>query len=190
MSEPAGRARWDVYICGDAAADPRALAEAARRVEQRLWVAADQLQVLLAAGGHFRVRSGVSPEIADKLVQVLRESGIRAARLPAQSRHASDEDIDSAMRAGYRDTVCDITTGSVRAALAAAADAEAGRARGDHVAVALNLPPDLLRRAEALVYRLGTLPEYLLWRMDRAAVLRLALERGLDELELDHAEEP
>ena len=53
--------------------------------------------------------------------------------------------------------------------------------------VSLRLPVDVLDRAEGLVDRLASLPAFRAFRVERATVLRLAVLRGLDELERENA---
>jgi hypothetical protein len=57
--------------------------------------------------------------------------------------------------------------------------------RGDAmITTAIRLPPKLIERADALVPRLIELPTYQgMGRVDRSAVLRIALSRGLYALE-------
>ena len=49
--------------------------------------------------------------------------------------------------------------------------------------VSIRLPSDLVKRAEKLVPRLEKETEFAAWRISRAAVLRLAVARGLEALE-------
>jgi hypothetical protein len=52
--------------------------------------------------------------------------------------------------------------------------------------VSIRLPESALARAEALVGVLAALPEYAAFRIERAVVLRIAVLRGLAELEREH----
>jgi len=52
--------------------------------------------------------------------------------------------------------------------------------------VSIRLPESALARAEALVDVLAALPEYQAFRVERAVVLRIAVLRGLAELEREH----
>lgn len=52
--------------------------------------------------------------------------------------------------------------------------------------VSLRLPDDVVDRAEALAPVLGQLQAYRAFRVERATVFRLALIRGLEELEREH----
>jgi len=52
--------------------------------------------------------------------------------------------------------------------------------------VSLRLPVDMVERAEALAPVLAALPAYRAFRLERATVFRLAVERGLEELEREH----
>lgn len=56
--------------------------------------------------------------------------------------------------------------------------------------VSIRVPNDLVKRAEKLVPRLSKDPEYSTWRISRAAVLRLAVARGLDALEEQFGTKP
>jgi predicted DNA-binding protein len=51
---------------------------------------------------------------------------------------------------------------------------------------ALRLPGEAIKRAERLARILGNKPEYQGLRMTTAAVLRLAMIRGLSEMEREH----
>ena len=53
--------------------------------------------------------------------------------------------------------------------------------------VAVRLPESLLERADSLIPGLAELPDYQLWRLSRSAVLRLAIQKGLDVLEREVA---
>jgi hypothetical protein len=53
--------------------------------------------------------------------------------------------------------------------------------------VAIRLPDTLIERADGLISGVGALPEYQLWRISRSAVLRLAIQKGLDVLEREVA---
>lgn len=57
------------------------------------------------------------------------------------------------------------------------------QAMANDVQKAIRLPGDALKRAERLARRLAAKPEYGGLRMSTAAVLRLAMLRGLDEME-------
>jgi len=50
----------------------------------------------------------------------------------------------------------------------------------------LRVPEGLIDQADALVEPMSQLAEYRMFRMSRSAVMRLALERGLKELEEAH----
>jgi len=52
--------------------------------------------------------------------------------------------------------------------------------------LSLRLPVDLVDRADALLPVLERLPTYRAFRLERSTVLRLALIRGLEELEREH----
>jgi len=52
--------------------------------------------------------------------------------------------------------------------------------------VSIRLPEFALARAEALVDVLAALPEHQAFRIERAVVLRIAVLRGLAELEREH----
>jgi hypothetical protein len=52
--------------------------------------------------------------------------------------------------------------------------------------VSIRLPESALARAEALVDVLAALPEHQAFRIERAVVLRIAVLRGLAELEREH----
>lgn len=57
--------------------------------------------------------------------------------------------------------------------------------------MSLRLPRDVLKRADRLLPKLRNVPEFGAGRQSRAAVLRLALLRGLADLERTHlAESP
>jgi len=49
--------------------------------------------------------------------------------------------------------------------------------------IAMRLPPELLRRVDALTKRLAKHPSYQLYRVSRSFVLRLAVQKGLEVLE-------
>lgn len=53
----------------------------------------------------------------------------------------------------------------------------------NEVQVSIRLPADVPKRAEELARRLAERPEYRAFRMTRAAVLRIALLQGLEQLE-------
>lgn len=53
----------------------------------------------------------------------------------------------------------------------------------------LRLPEDLLERADALVEPMSREPEMRLFRMSRSAVMRIALQRGLEVLEERYGEQ-
>jgi hypothetical protein len=52
--------------------------------------------------------------------------------------------------------------------------------------IVLRLPAALLKRVDALAPRIAAAPAMMAFRVTRSAVLRLALERGLAELETEH----
>lgn len=56
----------------------------------------------------------------------------------------------------------------------------------NEVQISLRMPKDVIKRADRLLPRLQQVPEFSAGRQSRAAVLRLALLRGLDELERRH----
>jgi hypothetical protein len=51
----------------------------------------------------------------------------------------------------------------------------------------LRLPADMIARVEALVPKLGAAPSLGAFRVSRSAILRMALVRGLDELEREYS---
>lgn len=53
--------------------------------------------------------------------------------------------------------------------------------------VAIRLPEALVERADALIAGVAGLPEYQLWRISRSAVLRIAIQKGLEVLEREVA---
>lgn len=55
------------------------------------------------------------------------------------------------------------------------------------IQVSLRLPPAIVARAEALLAPLSEVPELQMLRLERAAVIRLAIFRGLAVLEAEHS---
>ena len=56
------------------------------------------------------------------------------------------------------------------------------------IATSLRLAPDFITRADALINRIRRVPEYAaMGPMDRSKVLRLAIAKGLEVLETEHA---
>jgi hypothetical protein len=62
-------------------------------------------------------------------------------------------------------------------------DLENANMTADEAPTSIRLAPDLLRRVDAMAERLGSLTGI---PVSRSAVLRLAVERGLDALESEH----
>jgi predicted DNA-binding protein len=56
--------------------------------------------------------------------------------------------------------------------------------------IAIRLPSDALKRAEALAEKLAKTPALAAVRVSRSAVLRMAILRGLDELETEAGARP
>lgn len=56
--------------------------------------------------------------------------------------------------------------------------------------ISIRLEPDVASRAEGLVAKLTTLPEFRPFRLTRAAVLRMAMLEGLAALERRYGEAP
>ena len=57
----------------------------------------------------------------------------------------------------------------------------------NEIQIAIRVPGDVQERADALCERLRDHPDFRLWRVTRSAVLRLALIKGLEALEAEHA---
>lgn len=49
--------------------------------------------------------------------------------------------------------------------------------------IAMRLPPELLKRVDALAKKLAKHPDYQLHRVSRSFVLRVAVQTGVDALE-------
>lgn len=57
----------------------------------------------------------------------------------------------------------------------------------NEVSTSLRLPEDFVKRADALIKRLGAVPEFAaLGDVSRSKVLRLAIAKGLAALEAEH----
>jgi len=82
--------RFDVYVDGTLDVSPDGKERAAVAAASRLAAAPDQIRKLLAAG-RVRVRSNLGADLAEQLVQVLLEVGVRAVRAPAGQKPGSAE---------------------------------------------------------------------------------------------------
>lgn len=49
--------------------------------------------------------------------------------------------------------------------------------------IAMRLPPELLRKVDALTKKLAKHPDHQLHRISRSYILRLSVQKGLEELE-------
>ena len=82
--------RFDVYVDGTLDVSPQGRENAALAASSRLAAAPEQIRKLLTAG-RVRVRSNLGADLADQLVQVLLEVGVRAARAPAGQKPGTAE---------------------------------------------------------------------------------------------------
>ncbi len=88
--------RFDVYVDGTLDASPDGRERAAVAAASRLAAAPEQIRKLLTAG-RVRVRSNLGSDLADQLVQVLLEVGVRAVRAPAGQKPGTAEFPSGAM---------------------------------------------------------------------------------------------
>lgn len=104
--------RCDVYIQGTLDPSAEAVERAARGAAEKLAVSPQQLAVLLRSPKPVRVRTEVAPDLAFKIVSLLRGAGVRAAYYPAGT--PKPVDLSAAPDLVGR-PVTEVTTGRVRA---------------------------------------------------------------------------